>query len=54
MQYMPTTPKAKCKGANDSLPITKQALGKGGNRPVATMINATDQCNYDPYLGLLE
>ena len=34
MQYMPTTPKAKSKGANDSLPITKQALGKGSNRPV--------------------
>ena len=34
VQYMTTTPKAKCKGANNPLAITKQAFGKGGNRPV--------------------
>ena len=34
MQYMPTTPKAKWNGANDSLLITKQTLGKGSNRSV--------------------
>ena len=34
MQHMPTIPKAKCKGANDSPSNNKQALGKGRNRPV--------------------
>ena len=34
MQYMPTTPQAKCKGDNNRLAITKQAFGKGSNKPV--------------------